>query len=135
MTDLCPWPSCSDHYSMVTEHPDFYSWVWTGQCTPHGNVHQWIAGVLNCEDTLGSVGDLVGLENALALGLANFDTRKKLWIFDWFTCESESASTDESLDEVRGVERERKRGVKMSVYEDADTQTKGGQLGKGRQIK
>eukprot|EP00903_Cladosiphon_okamuranus_P021957 g20189.t1 len=98
--DSYPWPTCELHQSLVTSYPDFFSWVWEGQYAPHGPVHTWIGGVLNCEDTIGAVSALVGEENADALALYTFDLRKNLWRGEIFECEGHTADVGEPIDEL-----------------------------------
>lgn len=44
-----PWPTCEMHYNLNDRYDDFYSWVWASLYDPHGPVHVWIGGVLDCE--------------------------------------------------------------------------------------
>ncbi|CAM9760402.1 unnamed protein product [Ectocarpus sp. 12 AP-2014] len=91
------WPSCEDHHNLVIDNDNFYSWVSESMNSPHGPVHTWIAGVLNCEDTVSSLSSLVGENNANSL-LNTFKQRKLLWNYGIFGCEGFAAkgtSTDE----------------------------------------
>ncbi|CAB1107536.1 TYR [Ectocarpus sp. CCAP 1310/34] len=93
------WPSCEDHHNLVMDYDDFYSWVSESMNSPHGPVHTWIAGVLNCEDTISSLSSLVGENNANSL-LNTFKQRKLLWSYGMFGCEgfaAEGIPTDELL--------------------------------------
>ncbi|CAM9421765.1 unnamed protein product [Ectocarpus sp. 6 AP-2014] len=92
VTQIYPWPTCELHYWMATEYSDFYSWVWTSMYAPHGPVHTWIGGVLNCEETMASVSSLVGEENANSLALYAFDQRKNFWRDGFFDCEGTAAA-------------------------------------------
>lgn len=85
---------------LVTGYTDFYSWVWESLYAPHGPVHTWIGGVLNCEDTVSSVSDLVGQDNADSLALYAFDQRKNFWRDEYFECQGSAATVSESADKV-----------------------------------
>lgn len=97
-----PWPTCSMHYDMVTSYTDFYSWVWYSLYDPHGPVHIWIGGVLDCEDTYEEIASLVGPEIAEELALYSFIHRKNLFRQGLFYCEG-TASVDQTPSEVRLV--------------------------------
>lgn len=81
-----PWPTCSMHYDMVTSYSDFYSWVWYSLYDPHGPVHIWIGGVLDCEGTYAEIASLVGPEIAEELALYSFIHRKNLFRDGIFSC-------------------------------------------------
>ena len=98
VTQIYPWPTCELHYWMVTEYEDFASWVWESMYAPHGPVHTWIGGVLNCEDTIETVSALVGEENADALALYAFDQRKNFWRDGYFACEGRATSEQDETD-------------------------------------
>ncbi|CAM9863802.1 unnamed protein product [Pylaiella littoralis] len=89
MTDSVPgsWPSCDTHHSLVVDNPDWYSWGWTVLNSPHGPVHSWIGGMLNCEDTLGRLNTLVGKEATDKLGVYGLAHAKTFWIDGFFECE------------------------------------------------
>lgn len=57
-----PWPTCEMHYKLTTEYTDFYSWVWYSLYDPHGPVHVWLGGTVDCESTYAKIGELVGEE-------------------------------------------------------------------------
>ncbi|CBJ25520.1 ortho-aminophenol oxidase [Ectocarpus siliculosus] len=91
VVDTYGWPSCEEHHNLVMDYDDFYSWVSKSMYSPHGPVHTWIGGVLNCEDTISSVSSLVGEKNANSLSLKTFDQRKNLWRDGFFECEGSAA--------------------------------------------
>lgn len=97
--DVYPWPTCSSHYNLATSYTDFYSWVWESLYDPHGPVHIWIGGVMDCEPTYELIGDLVGEEIASALALYSFLHRKNLYRDGFFTCEG-TVSIDEKAADV-----------------------------------
>lgn len=99
ITETYPWPTCALHLSLVTDYPDWYGWVCESQHSPHGYVHVWIGGMLNCEETLTNLSDLVGKENADLIKL-NSMNRKTYWQEGFFECEGH-AEDDVSVDEVR----------------------------------
>lgn len=94
---------------MLTEYSDFYNWVWDSMYAPHGPVHTWIGGVLNCDDTVATVTSLVGADNADALALYAFDQRKNFWRDGFFACEG-LATNGQTEDDVRMQEGERMAG-------------------------
>ncbi|CAB1096465.1 TYR [Ectocarpus sp. CCAP 1310/34] len=95
-----PWPTCESHYNLATSFTDFYSWVWESLYDPHGPVHIWIGGVMDCEETYGvDIEHLVGEETALDLALMAFVHRKDMFRDGIFSCEGSVAVT-ESPDEV-----------------------------------
>ncbi|CAM9778398.1 unnamed protein product, partial [Sphacelaria rigidula] len=54
------WPTCELHYDLTIDYTDFYSWVWTSLYSPHGPVHVWLGGVLDCSETYAKLTKLVG---------------------------------------------------------------------------
>lgn len=99
-----PWPTCETHYELATEYSDFYSYVWESLYDPHGPVHIWIGGVLDCEDTYSKIRELVGEYNAGVLAMYSFVHRKNLYREGFFSCEG-TAEVSDKPDEVRGGQR------------------------------
>lgn len=99
IADTYPWPTCALHLSLVTEYPDWYGWVCESQHAPHGYVHVWIGGMLNCDETMTNLSELVGKENADLLKL-NSMNRKSYWQEGYFECQGH-AEIDVSVGEVR----------------------------------
>ncbi|CAM9726487.1 unnamed protein product [Scytosiphon promiscuus] len=97
--DSYPWPTCELHYDTVTAYHDFYSWVWYASYSPHGAVHVWIGGVLDCEKTFEYIGSLIGLDLAEELSLYSFAHRKNLYRDGFFTCTG-TASVEEAPEDV-----------------------------------
>lgn len=58
--DAYPWPTCETHYKLVTEYGDFNSWMWDSLHDPHGPVHMWLGGNLDCKETYDKIGALIG---------------------------------------------------------------------------
>ncbi|CAM9655020.1 unnamed protein product [Pylaiella littoralis] len=98
ITDVYPWPTCDLHLSLVTDYSDWYGWVYESQHAPHGFVHVWIGGMLNCEETLTTLTSLVGKENTDSLKLSALN-RKAFWDGEYFECEG-AADADVSVDEI-----------------------------------
>ncbi|CAM9856817.1 unnamed protein product [Pylaiella littoralis] len=98
-TDTYSWPTCETHYKLVTEFSDFYSFVWDSLYDPHGPVHIWIGGVLDCEETYSKIGDLVGEDAAESLAMLSFCHRKSMYRDGFFKCEgsAEVSETPETL--------------------------------------
>lgn len=95
-----PWPTCESHYNLATSFSDFYSWVWQSMFDPHGPVHIWIGGVMDCEETYQKIETLVGSSAADTLATYSFVHRKNLYRDGLFKCEG-TAKIDESPEEVR----------------------------------
>ncbi|CAN0387437.1 unnamed protein product [Pylaiella littoralis] len=107
MGDMCgvdtsatyPWPTCETHYELATEYNDFYSYVWESLYDPHGPVHIWIGGVLDCEDTYSKIRELVGEYAAGVLAMFSFVHRKNLYRENFFSCEG-TADVSQKPDEL-----------------------------------
>lgn len=97
--DAYPWPTCEMHYDLATQYDDFYSWVWASLYDPHGPVHIWIGGVLDCEVTYQKIAALVGEEVAAELAMLSFVHRKNMFRDGFFACEG-TADVSESPEEV-----------------------------------
>lgn len=95
-----PWPNCQTHYDLTTSYTDYYSWVWDSLYDPHGPVHVWLGGVLDCDETYSKIGDLVGVDIAADLAYYAFVHRKNLFRSGYFQCTG-TAGVDESPDSVR----------------------------------
>lgn len=88
------------HYELATEYSDFASWVWNSLYDPHGPVHVWLGGVLDCEETYREIGHLVGQEIAKDLAYISFYHRKNLFRDGIFKCEG-NADVKSAPEEVR----------------------------------
>ena len=99
ITGTYPWPSCATHLKQVVDYHDWYSWVCDSQHSPHGYVHVWIGGMLNCDDTINTLTDLVGKDNADAIKKSAMN-RKSYWQKGMFECKG-SADADTTVEEVR----------------------------------
>ncbi|CAM9627360.1 unnamed protein product [Pylaiella littoralis] len=98
--DFYKWPTCEMHHDLVTSFTNFYSWVWESLYDPHGAVHIWIGGVLDCEETYaGDVGELVGTDTASDLAMLAFVHRKDMFRAGIFSCEGK-APVSETPDDV-----------------------------------
>lgn len=82
-----PWPTCESHYELSTENNSLYTWVWASMQHPHGGVHAWTGGVLDCEDMHNDFVELVGPELAQELAYYSFIHRKYLYRYGIFKCE------------------------------------------------
>ena len=98
--DEYPWPTCEMHYELATSYPDFYSWVWASLYDPHGPIHIWIGGVLDCADTYVKISKLVGHETARNLVPLSFVHRKDMFRSGFFSCEG-SVEITEQAQEVK----------------------------------
>lgn len=102
------WPDCKIHYELTTTNSDFYSWVWDSMGTPHGTIHLWLGGALDCDSMYNKIGSLVGSDVAEALGYLSVGHRRSLFCDGLWSCEGEKATVDVTPDEVnrRAVGRE-----------------------------
>lgn len=82
-----PWPSCDDHYRLNMENSNFFSWSWFSMFRPHGSVHAWLGGMLDCDAMHSKFVDLVGPEIAKNLAYYAFNQRKNLYRSGHFSCE------------------------------------------------
>lgn len=91
---------CTSHYDLATGYSDFYSWVWQSLYDPHGPVHIWVGGVLDCEKTYERIEGLVGKMAASQLAEQSFIHRKNLYRDGIFKCDGR-ADVAQSSEEVR----------------------------------
>ncbi|CAM9668790.1 unnamed protein product [Ascophyllum nodosum] len=83
----CAWPTCDLHYNLVKDYDDFISWSWESMYWPHGPVHFWLGGFLDCAQTYDKIAQLVGSTMSDALAAMSFNHRKILyWDGIWY-CE------------------------------------------------
>ncbi|CAN0178829.1 unnamed protein product [Ectocarpus sp. 13 AM-2016] len=87
MQKAFPWPTCTSHYDLATGYSDFYSWVWQSLNEPHGPVHIWVGGVLDCKETYERIEGLVGKMAASQLAAQSFTHRKNLYRDGIFKCD------------------------------------------------
>jgi len=73
-------------------------WSCESQHAPHGYVHVWIGGMLNCDDTMTTLTELVGRDNAVAIKKGSMN-RKSYWQNGMFECKG-SADADVPVEEV-----------------------------------
>ncbi|CAM9151095.1 unnamed protein product [Choristocarpus tenellus] len=84
--DYFPLPSCESHY-LLSLYRNFYSWVWDSMYDPHGSVHIWIGGVLDCKKNFAYIADITDEEVAETLAELAFIHRKNLFRDNIFKCE------------------------------------------------
>ncbi|CAM9834525.1 unnamed protein product [Ascophyllum nodosum] len=84
--DMYMWPNCNAHYDLITLYDDFYSYVWTSLYDPHGPVHVWLGGVVDCESTFDKIADLTNREVAREMSYYSFIYRKNMWRAGYFKC-------------------------------------------------
>lgn len=111
-SETYPWPSCTTHYELATEYDSFYSYVWESLYDPHGPVHIWIGGVLDCERSYEQIGKLVGEDAAGELAMFSFVHRKNMYRENIFKCEG-TAGVNVKPSEVSPRKRELKT-IQMS---------------------
>lgn len=108
-----PWPTCKVHYELLARHSDFYGWVWDAQYDPHGPVHIWLGGVLDCEASYARVIDLVGKETGTDLAMLSFIHRKNLYREGLFKCKG--SDEDAAGGDAHGVDEGEEVGSKTSL--------------------
>lgn len=101
MEELEPWPTCESHYDMVAAYSDFYAWAWNIDLIPHAAVHDWVGGVLDCEDMYKDIASAVGVEIAWDLLQLTMSYRKNLYCDGIFKCEGKGAGVSQKPAEVR----------------------------------
>lgn len=96
------WPNCGTHFNVTTTNPSFYSWVWDSMGNPHGPVHVWLGGTLDCGNVYKTLSNLVGNDISEVFAYLGLGHRKKLWYSGIWTCEEEEkVSVDVKPSEVR----------------------------------
>lgn len=88
--DKIPWSTCEDHYLLSTENFSFYSWVWESMFNPHGNIHSWIGGMIDCRDMYVNFTELVDSYTAEMLAYFAFTTRKYLYRAGLWSCDGDA---------------------------------------------
>ncbi|CAN0004827.1 unnamed protein product, partial [Hapterophycus canaliculatus] len=43
------WPGCSSHYDLQDIFTSYYAYTWWSQYGPHGPVHVWVGGNVDCK--------------------------------------------------------------------------------------
>ena len=94
------WPNCEAHYELVTTNHEFYSWVWGSMGDPHGPIHFWLGGNIDCDTTYNKMANLVGDEIAEMFAFLANGHRKGLFCDKVWGCKR-TASVDEKPYEVR----------------------------------
>lgn len=98
-TDTFPWTTCLTDYKAVSTYSDFYSWAWNIAGLPHGTVHIWLGGVIDCDESYAEISALVGADITKELLLLTMYHRKQLFCYGLFRCEG-VVSTDMKPKEV-----------------------------------
>lgn len=88
-----PWPTCRMHYDLLTDNFDFYDWVWNAQYDPHGTVHVWMGGILDCQGAYAEINSLVGEAIGAKFASMAFIHRKDLFRDGLFTCRTPPSET------------------------------------------
>lgn len=110
------WPSCQTHYDLNTAYTDFYSWVWESLYGPHGPVHVWLGGVMDCKETYRKIASLLGKEISAELAYFSFVHRKNLFRSGMFKCET-LAEVEETPGQVMHATRRTKRTKSELLYD------------------
>ncbi|CAN0492146.1 unnamed protein product [Laminaria digitata] len=48
-TDFYTWPGCESHYDLQDVFTSYYGYTWWSQYGPHGPVHVWVGGNVDCK--------------------------------------------------------------------------------------
>lgn len=86
MEEASAWPTCSAFYESIVSYDNFNKWAWNIQASPHGPVHLWLGGILDCDDLYNEIAALVGEFIAKELGLLTLYHRKDLFYAGIFKC-------------------------------------------------
>lgn len=89
--------------------------MWESQYEPHGNVHIWLGGVNDCEDTYSRVEELLGTQATNVLQKFSFAHRKDLFRDGLWYCSEEETSRGRQV-EVKPVCSSPAAHVNGSVY-------------------
>lgn len=68
--------------------------------SPHGSIHLWLGGALDCDPMYNKIGSLVGSEIAEALAYLSVGHRRLLFCGGTWSCVGEKASVDVKPEEV-----------------------------------
>lgn len=98
--DYLTWPDCKIHYELTTTNGDFYSWVWDSMGSPHGTIHLWLGGAMDCDSMYNKIGDLVGSDIAEALAYLSVGHRRLLFCGGTWSCVGGKAAVDVTPQEV-----------------------------------
>ena len=94
------WPNCQIHYDLTTKNSDFYSWVWDSMGDPHGPIHLWLGGVMDCKSMYNKIGSLVGPDIAAVLAFLGVGHRRSLFCEGVWSCEGDKVTVDVKPEEV-----------------------------------
>lgn len=101
--DYLEWPTCEIHYNLTLTNDDFYSWVWDSLGSPHGTLHLWLGGVMDCKDAYSKTASLVGPDIAKTLSFLAVGHRKPLFYNGIWQCEGDKVSVDVKPEEVSEI--------------------------------
>lgn len=92
--EFLEWPTCETHYNLTMTNNAFYSWVWDSLGTPHGTLHLWLGGVMDCTNAYSKTASLVGPDIAESLSFLAVGHRKSLFYNGVWKCEGDKVSVD-----------------------------------------
>ena len=78
---LSMWPSCAAHYNFTfhAAYDAWYDYVWAAGYSPHGPVHYFVGGYVNCAGLEERFGGLIDADGARSLALLLLGVPKNLW--------------------------------------------------------
>ncbi|CAM9305494.1 unnamed protein product [Ectocarpus fasciculatus] len=85
-TEFYSWPGCSSHYDLQDKFNSYYGYTWWSQYGPHGPVHVWVGGNVDCKKNLDKVMAIVGEEYRLTMSGYLFVKRKDMFRDAMFKC-------------------------------------------------
>ncbi|CBJ33496.1 tyrosinase [Ectocarpus siliculosus] len=85
-TEFYSWPGCSSHYDLQDKFNSYYGYTWWSQYGPHGPVHVWVGGNVDCKKNLDKVMAIVGEEYRLSMSGYLFVKRKDMFRDAVFKC-------------------------------------------------
>eukprot|EP00903_Cladosiphon_okamuranus_P011690 g10995.t1 len=85
-TEFYSWPGCSSHYDLQNRFNSYYGYTWWSQYGPHGPVHVWVGGNVDCKKDMDTVIDIVGEEYRQSMSGFLFVFRKDMFRDTAFKC-------------------------------------------------
>eukprot|EP00752_Nemacystus_decipiens_P012221 g10835.t1 len=85
-TEFYTWPGCSSHYDLQDRFNSYYGYTWWSQYGPHGPVHVWVGGNVDCKKDMDTVIGIVGEEYRQSMSGFLFVFRKDMFRDTTFKC-------------------------------------------------
>ncbi|CAM9893269.1 unnamed protein product [Pylaiella littoralis] len=98
-TEFYTWPGCASHYDLQDRFTSYYGYTWWSQYGPHGPMHVWVGGNVDCKKDMDVVMGIVGEDYRLSMTGYLFVMRKDMFRDTTFKCVGQ-ADPDTSEEEV-----------------------------------